>query len=56
MDVTINCPKCGLNKINAFPVKLPVWDSNKGKSSDKTESVILVKCVECNTVVGVYKN
>ncbi|MFA5175503.1 MAG: hypothetical protein WC430_03775 [Patescibacteria group bacterium] len=56
MEITINCPKCGINKIiNAFPVQLPIWDYEKGEPSIKFEEVVLVKCIECSTVVGVYK-
>lgn len=56
MEVQINCPKCGLNKIiNAFPTKLPIWDSKEGEPSNQTDDVVLVKCIECGTVVGIYK-
>lgn len=56
MEVRVNCPKCGRNAIiNAFLEKLPIWDINTGKPSDKFDEVVLVKCIECDTVVGIYK-
>ena len=57
MEVQINCPRCGRGRIiNAFPVKLPIWDYDNGEPSDKFDDVVLVKCIECDTVVGIYKN
>jgi phage FluMu protein Com len=57
-SIKIKCPICKQDReIHGIVCNLPMWNSDTGKSdAENIDKVILIRCDECNTLLGAYKS